>query len=128
MRHLIRRLRIPKLYFELGIIALGAAITGLAIWFFDAWPYLVNWGWFIAGMFFGIVILCLVVAFFAFGARGDGSELEESELGRIRERIERMKSKPRLVQNDKPKSEDKSGLHYRHQRDAISSDPRDRAS
>ena len=102
MRQLIRRLRIPKLYFELGIIALGAIIAGVAIWFFDALPYLVNWLWFIAGALFGVLVLCLVVAFFMFGARGEGTDSEEIEMRKFRERT---KSKPRLVQNGKPKSE-----------------------
>lgn len=92
MRDMIRRLRIPKLYFELGIIVLGALLAGLAIWFFDAWPWLVNWAWFIAGMFFGIAVLCLVVAFFAFGARGE--DPTESEGVNLQSR-----PKPRLVKN-----------------------------
>lgn len=78
MRSFIRGLRIPKLYFELGIIALGALVTGLAIYLFDIWPYLVNWAWFLLGMTFGVIILCLVIAFFAFGARGENIEEDES--------------------------------------------------
>ena len=94
MRHLIRRLRIPTLHFELGIVAVGAILAGLAIWFFDALPYLVNWLWFIAGAFFGMVILCLLVAFFAFGARGDLPEDADPR--------EQPRPKPRLVRNGKP--------------------------
>ena len=99
MRDLIRRLRIPKLYLELGIIALGAVMTGLAILLFDVWPYLVNWGWFIAGMFFGVVVVSLILAFFAFGARGD--ETSEAELEK-REAAKRRLERPRIVHNGKP--------------------------
>jgi len=102
MRKLIRKLRIPRLYFELGIIVLGAFLTGLAIWIFDALPFLVNWLWFLAGAVFGVLLLCILVVFFAFGARGEGPiDIEEVKS----EFRQKPKAKPRLVQNGKSHSD-----------------------
>lgn len=92
--------KVPKLYVELGIIVLGLIITALAIWFFDAWPYLVSWAWFFAGVFIGMLALCLIVAFFMFGARGESTAAEELERPELNTP---KKAKPRLVQNGKSK-------------------------
>jgi hypothetical protein len=96
MKDLVRRLRIPKLYLELGIIVLGAVAAGLAIWFFEIWPHLVNWLWFFAGAIFGVIVLCLIVAFFAFGARGESPSPDELHEPKPNEQ---QRPKPRLVKN-----------------------------
>jgi purine-cytosine permease-like protein len=102
MRNTIRRRRIPKLYLELGIIVVGAAMTGFAIWYFDSLHLLINWLWFIAGAVFGILVLCLVVAFFAFGARDQDPTAED-----VAKRDLAIEPKPklRIVENGGPKPE-----------------------